>query len=85
MCVPDILKMSQIPSLHPPEVVEIQISLYWKCMNRNEEIIQLFNICPPSSKHPNRQRGRVYSVDGVSPTIDTMRGGNLQPKIVVIE
>lgn len=54
-------------------------------MKRNEEIIQLFNICPPSSKRPDRQRGRVYSVDGISPTIDTMRGGNLQPKIVVIE
>lgn len=54
-------------------------------MNRNKKIIQLFNICPPSSKHPDRQRGRVYSVDGVSPTIDTTRGGNQQPKIVLIE
>ena len=85
MCVPDILKMSQIQHIHPQEVGEIRISLYWKCMKRNKEIIQLFNICPPSSKRPDRQRGRVYSVDGISPTIDTMRGGNLQPKIVVIE
>lgn len=49
------------------------------------KIIQLFNICPPSVKRPDKQRGRVYSVDGVSPTLNAMQGGNLQPKIVVIE
>lgn len=54
-------------------------------MNRNKKIIQLFNILQPSSNYRDRQRGRVYSVEGVSPTIDTARGGNLQPKIVVIE
>ena len=51
----------------------------------NAKIIQLFNILPPATNFHNGQRGRVYSVDGVSPTIDTMRGGNLQPKIAVIE
>lgn len=51
----------------------------------NAKIIQLFNILPPSTNRPDKQRGRVYSVEGVSPTINTMRGGNLQPKIVVIE
>ncbi|WP_156097389.1 hypothetical protein [Prevotella disiens] len=54
-------------------------------MNRNKKIIQLFNIFPSSTNFQNGQRGRVYSVDGVSPTINTMQGGNLQPKIVVIE
>lgn len=54
-------------------------------MNRNKEIIQLFNICPPSANRPDKQRGRVYSVEGVSPTLDTARGGNAQPKIVMIE
>lgn len=85
MCVPDILKMSQIQHIHPREVGEIQISLYWKCMKRNKEIIQLFNILPPATNFQNGQRGRVYSVDGVSPTLNTVQGGNLQPKIVVIE
>lgn len=49
------------------------------------KIIQLFNIYPPSANRPDRQRGRVYSIDGVSPTLDTARGGNAHPKIVVIE
>lgn len=51
----------------------------------NAKIIQLFNILPLSTKFHNGQRGRVYSVDGVNPTINTMQGGNRQPKIVVIE
>lgn len=54
-------------------------------MDDNKKIIQLFNILPPSTNFQNGQRGRVYSVMGVSPTIDAMQGGNLQPKIVVIE
>lgn len=54
-------------------------------MNRNKKIIQLFNILPPSANRPDKQSGRVYSVEGVSPTLNTMQGGNLQPKIVVIE
>lgn len=29
----------------------------------------------------NPQRERVYDVDGISPTIDTMQGGGLEPKI----
>ena len=54
-------------------------------MDDNKKIIQLFNILPPATNFQNGQRGRVYSVDGVSPTIDTTRGGNQQPKIVLIE
>lgn len=54
-------------------------------MNRNKKIIYLFNILPPSANRPDKQRGRVYSVEGVSPTLNTVQGGNLQPKIVVIE
>lgn len=33
------------------------------------------------SKEKNPQAGRVYSADGISPTLDTMRGGNRMPKI----
>lgn len=54
-------------------------------MDDNKKIIQLFNILPPATNFHNGQRGRVYSVDGVSPTLNAMQGGNLQPKIVVIE
>ncbi len=28
------------------------------------------------------QRGRIYSVFGLSPSIQTMSGGNLEPKII---
>ena len=31
----------------------------------------------------NPQSGRVYSKDGISPTLDAMGGGNRQPKIAV--
>ena len=31
----------------------------------------------------NPQRGRVYSVYGICPTLNTCGGGNLEPKIVV--
>lgn len=48
-------------------------------------IVQLCNICPDFAKFKNRQAGRVYSIDGVSPTLTTMQGGNLQPKIMIIE
>lgn len=32
-----------------------------------------------------RQNGEVYGVDGLSPTLNTMQGGNLQPHIIVKE
>lgn len=32
----------------------------------------------------NPQRGRVYSVDGICPTLNTCGGGNLEPKILEI-
>ena len=32
---------------------------------------------------PNPQAGRVYDAEGISPTLDAMRGGNRQPKIAV--
>ena len=34
------------------------------------------------SKEPNPQAGRVYDANGVSPTLDTMSGGNRMPKII---
>lgn len=47
----------------------------------DRKLIQLFNICPPSTKFPNGQGGRVYCVEGTSPTLIVSR----QPKIMVIE
>ena len=36
-----------------------------------------------TEKEPNPQAGRVYDADGISPCLDSMRGGNRQPKIIV--
>ena len=33
-------------------------------------------------KEPNPQAGRVYDANGISPTLDTMSGGNRMPKII---
>ena len=35
-----------------------------------------------TEKEPNPQAGRIYSADGISPTLDAMRGGNRMPKIL---
>lgn len=32
---------------------------------------------------PNPQAGRIYSKDGLSPTLDSMGGGNKMPKVIV--
>lgn len=32
---------------------------------------------------PNPQAGRIYSADGISPTLDTCSGGNRMPKIAI--
>ena len=48
---------------------------------------KIIQVCNLAQKHGfiNPQCGRVYSIDGVSPTLDTMQGGNRQPKIMIIE
>ena len=35
-----------------------------------------------TEREPNPQAGRIYSADGISPTMDTCSGGNRMPKIV---
>ena len=41
------------------------------------------NIVKSSSFGGNPQRGRVYSTDGLAPTLSTMQGGGLEPKVVI--
>lgn len=36
-----------------------------------------------TEREPNPQAGRVYDANGISPTLDAMRGGNRMPKIIV--
>ena len=44
---------------------------------------QIGNIVQTKSFGSNPQTGRVYDMDGLSPTLTTMQGGGLEPKILV--
>ena len=46
---------------------------------------QIGNISDSKSFGGNPQTGRVYGTDGVSPTLNTMQGGGLEPKVMVKE
>lgn len=46
-------------------------------------IKQLGNINNSTSFGGNPQAGRVYAVDGLSPTLNTMQGGGREPKVLV--
>lgn len=46
-------------------------------------IKQIGNINNSTSFGGNPQAGRVYDIDGISPTLNTMQGGGREPKIVI--
>lgn len=46
-------------------------------------IIQIGNIRKPSGAFTNPQCGRIYSVEGLAPTLNTVSGGGHEPKILV--
>lgn len=46
-------------------------------------IKQLGNINNSTSFGGNPQTGRIYDVDGLSPTLNTMQGGGREPKVLV--
>lgn len=46
-------------------------------------INQVGNISDSKSYNGNPQVGRVYGADGISPTLNTMQGGGLVPKILI--
>lgn len=46
------------------------------------EVQQVGNIYPDKEGFKNRTAGRIYSVEGISPTLRTVTGGNIEPKIV---
>lgn len=54
-------------------------------MNENGNIIQVGNIFPDTETYKNRTAGRVYSAEGLAPTIRTPSGGGIIPQIVVYE
>jgi len=43
-------------------------------MKRKDIIVQVGNLLDKRN-YDNPTRGRVYSIDGIAPTIDTMTGG----------
>ena len=51
------------------------------CFVFEPKIKQLCNILKEGN-YSNPKRGRVYSVNGISPTLDTMAGGGREPKIL---
>ncbi len=48
-----------------------------------DRVIQLMNITESDRENPNQ--GRVYSTEGICPTLTKMDGGGRQPHIVVYE
>ena len=46
-------------------------------------IIQVGNLMP-EAKFKNTQRGRVYDPEGLAPTLNTVSGGSLEPKIIEV-
>lgn len=51
----------------------------------NGEIIQLGNLYPDLPTFKNRTSGRVYSIEGLAPTLNTCQGGGKIPLIEVYE
>lgn len=48
------------------------------------KVKQVFNLIDNGSGFSNPQTGRVYATDGLSPCLNTMQGGNREPKIIKI-
>lgn len=46
------------------------------------KVIQVANIDQTVRKRNNPQTGRIYSPEGICPTLTTMQGGGLEPKII---
>ena len=50
----------------------------------NLKVIQVGNIVDDKNiGFKNPQRGRVYSIDGLSPCLNCCEGGGLEPKIIL--
>ena len=50
--------------------------------NQKSSIKQIGNIAKTNNFGGNPQVGRVYDVQGISPTLNTMQGGGREPKII---
>ena len=50
--------------------------------SNKDRCIQVGNIYPDTDGFKNRTSGRVYSAEGLSPTLRTVTGGHNEPKVV---
>lgn len=55
------------------------------CFVFEPKIIQICNIFDYKGSFSNPQNGRIYDINGLSPTINTMQGGNREPKIMCVD
>lgn len=53
-------------------------------VSESPKIEQIGNLIDTSSFGGNPQRGRVYGENGISPALNTMQGGGLEPKILTV-
>ena len=51
---------------------------------KDPKCVQVFQMYG-TEKEPNPQAGRIYSAEGISPTMDSCSGGNRMPKVLVNE
>lgn len=51
------------------------------CFVAEPKVQQIGNIYPDKEGFKNRTAGRIFSADGLSPTLRTMSGGHQEPKI----
>ena len=54
-----------------------------KLIERAEQVKQIGNMVKTDSFGGNPQRGRVYDDKGLAPTLNTMQGGGLEPKVLI--
>ena len=52
------------------------------CFVAEPQVQQIGNIYPDTDNFKNRTSGRVYSAEGLSPTLRTVTGGHNEPKVV---
>ena len=62
----------------PPETIELFLR---GIPNKDPNVQQVGNIVS-TGNFSNPQRGRIYSTDGLAPTLNTCGGGGLEPKII---
>lgn len=48
------------------------------------KILQIGNLINSQGKFKNPQVGRIYSENGISPTLNTCQGGQREPKILIV-